>query len=117
MTMKDMFNEMIKEYLKGREVSALNYPIACVDSPLQITGTFNTAYLDNTRTKWITTETMVSARSGVYDISSGMGKGSIVFNSETSLVNASYTNIDENWDGWDGWKPGAFHIFYGGTTV
>jgi len=97
--------------------SALNYPIACVDNALQITGTFNTAYLDNTRTKWITTETMVSARSGVYNISSGMGKGSIVFNSSTSLVDASYTNIDENWDGWDGWRPGAFHIFYGGTTV
>lgn len=97
--------------------AALNYPVACLDNPLQITGTFATAYLDNTRTNWITTDTTFSARTGTYTVNSGMGNGSIVFTSNTAFVPANYTNLSEDWDGWDGWKPGAFHIFYGGTTT
>ena len=93
--------------------SELNYPVSCVTAPLQITGTFTTAYLDGTQTKWITTETSFTARSGIYDISSGMGNGSIAFNSKTELIDTTYTNVDSL----DGWEPGAFHIFYGGTTV
>ena len=42
-----------------------------------------------------------------------MGNGSIAFNSVTSLVPTTYTNVESI----DGWEPGAYHIFYGGTTV
>ena len=93
--------------------SELNYPVSCIANPLQVTGNFTTAYLDSTQTKWITTETSFTARTGIYDISSGMGNGSIAFNSKTDLIDTTYTNVDSL----DGWEPGAFHIFYGGTTV
>lgn len=93
--------------------SSLNYPVACLNSPLQITGTFTTAYLDRTETKWITTETSFTARSGIYSFSTGMADGSIAFDSKTDLIDTTYTNVTSI----DGWEPGAYHIFYGGTTV
>ena len=93
--------------------SELNYPIACVNSPIQVTGTFTTAYLTTVGTDWIVTETSFTARSGVYSVATGMGNGSIAFNSVTSLVPTTYTNVESI----DGWEPGAYHIFYGGTTV
>lgn len=93
--------------------SELNYPMACVNSPIQVTGTFTTAYLTTVGTDWIVTETSFTARSGVYSVTTGMGNGSIAFNSVTSLVPTTYTNVESI----DGWEPGAYHIFYGGTTV
>lgn len=93
--------------------SELNYPMACVNSPLQITGGFTTAYKDITGTKWITTETSFTARSGIYAPATGMADGTIAFNSKTDLLDTTYTNVDSI----DGWERGAFHIFYGGTTV
>lgn len=93
--------------------SALNYPLACINSPLQITGTFTTAYLDSFGTKWITTETSFTAKTGVYSVTTGMADGSIAFNSKTELLDTTYTNVQTI----DGWAPGSYHIFYGGTTV
>lgn len=93
--------------------SQLNYPVACINSPLQITGVFTAAYKDNTGTKWITTETSFTARTGTYSKDSGLGNGSIAFNSKTDLLDTTYTNVDHI----DGWEPDSFHIFYGGTTV
>ena len=93
--------------------SELNYPMACVNSPLQITGEFTTAYKDITGTKWITTETSFTAKSGIYSPGTGLADGSIAFNSKTDLLDTTYTNVDSI----DGWERGAFHIFYGGTTV
>jgi hypothetical protein len=93
---------------------ALNYPMACVTSPIQITGTFTTAYQDDTKTKWIVTDTSFTAKSGTYSPSSGMANGSIAFNSTTDLIDATYTH---GINSIDGWKPGEYHIFYGGTTV
>lgn len=91
----------------------LNYPEACIENPLQVTGTFTTAYLDSTQTQWITTETSFTARTGKYSEVTGMGEGSIAFNSRTDLVETIYSNVTSI----DGWEPGAYHIFYGGTTV
>jgi hypothetical protein len=92
----------------------LNYPKACLNNPLHITGTFTTAYPNRSHTKWITTETSFTATSGVYDGSTGIADGKIAFNSLTESVDATYTgNVTEI----DGWAPGAYHIFYGGTTV
>jgi len=93
--------------------SDLNYPDACVNSPLTITGVFTTAYLDVTKTKWITTETSFTAYSGVYSPGSGIGNGSIAFNSKTELLDTTYTNVDHI----DGWGRQDYHIFYGGVTV
>ena len=94
--------------------SELNYPMACVNYPIQITGSFTTAYNDDVSAQWIVTETSFTAKSGVYSVESGMANGSIAFNSSTSAVAATYTHgIDHI----DGWAPGSYHIFYGGTTV
>jgi hypothetical protein len=93
--------------------SELNYPEACVNSPLTITGMFTTAYLDVTKTKWITTETSFTAYSGVYNPGVGIGNGSIAFNSKTELLATTYTNVDNI----PGWGRYDYHIFYGGTTV
>lgn len=94
--------------------SELNYPMACVNSPLQITGSFTTAYLNELTAKWIVTETSFTAKSGVYDLASGLENGSIAFNSKTDEVDATYTHGISNIEGW---RPGTYHIFYGGTTV
>ncbi len=91
----------------------LNYPLACVDHPLKVTGVFTTAYLDNTESHWITTETSFTALTGIYNSATGMGDGSIAFNSKTDLIDTTYTNVDTI----GGWEPGSYHIFYGGTTV
>lgn len=93
--------------------SKLNYPMACVDKPIKITGTFTTAYMATSGVDWIVTETSFTALSGVYSVATGMGNGSIAFNSSTSLVPATYTHVDSI----GGWEPGSYHIFYGGTTV
>ena len=93
--------------------SALNYPLSCIDNPLKVTGTFTTAYLDNTETKWITTETSFTAFTGTYSIVGGVSEGSIAFNSTTTLIPTTYTNVTTI----GGWEPGTYHIFYGGTTV
>ena len=93
--------------------SKLNYPLACVNKPIKVTGTFTTAYLASSGTDWIVTETSFTALSGIYSVSEGMGNGSIAFNSTTSLVPTTYTNVDSI----GGWEPGSYHIFYGGTTV
>jgi hypothetical protein len=93
--------------------SALNYPMACVNSPIKVTGTFTTAYLATNSADWIVTDTSFTAMSGIYSAASGMAKGSIAFDSSTSLIPATYTNVDSI----DGWRPGSYHIFYGGTTV
>jgi len=94
----------------------LNYPISSLTSPIMVTGTFTTAYMTNDDTDWIITETSFTAKSGVYSVSEegGQTKGSIAFNSKTDIVPATYTNMK---DSIDGWEPGAYHIFYGGTTV
>jgi hypothetical protein len=92
---------------------ALNYPMSCVNSPLQITGTFTTAYLDNTQTKWITTDTTFTAKSGTYSNANGLSDGTIAFNSNTYLIDSNFTNVTSI----DGWAPGSYHIFYGGTTI
>ena len=94
--------------------SALNYPMACVKEPIQITGTFTTAYMNDAHTQWIVTETIFTAKSGVYDPATGMGNGSINFNSTTDLLDTTYTHGITTLDGWE---PDSFHIFYGGTTV
>lgn len=96
--------------------SKLNYPISSVTSPIMVTGTFTTAYMSDDDVNWIVTETSFTAKSGVYSVSEegGMTKGSIAFNSKTDIVPATYTNLK---DTIDGWEPGAYHIFYGGTTV
>ena len=96
--------------------SKLNYPISSLTSPIMVTGTFTTAYMTNDDTDWIITETSFTAKSGVYSVSEegGQTKGSIAFNSKTDIVPATYTNMK---DSIDGWEPGAYHIFYGGTTV
>lgn len=93
--------------------SQLNYPVACINQPLKVTGVFTTAYLDDSRTNWITTETSFSALTGVYSAASGVSDGSIAFNSSTTLVPTTYTNVTSL----DCWEPGTYHIFYGGTTV
>jgi hypothetical protein len=93
--------------------SALNYPKACIDSPIKVTGTFTTAYRATVGADWIVTETSFTAQTGVYSKPGGMANGSIAFNSSTSLIPATYTNVDSI----DGWEPGSYHIFYGGTTV
>ena len=90
----------------------LNYPMACVNSPIKVTGTFTTAYKASNGVEWITTETSFTAVSGVYSRDSGMAEGSIAFNSNTYLVPAIYTNMV---DSIDGWERGSYHIFYGGT--
>ena len=93
--------------------SALNYPTACVNSPIKVTGTFTTAYRATNTADWIVTGTSFTAMSGIYSVSEGMGTGSIAFDSSTSLIPATYTNVDRI----GGWEPGSYHIFYGGTTV
>ena len=93
--------------------SKLNYPEACIDAPLQITGTFTTAYqADNSY--WVVTETSFTARTGTYDYTDGMGEGSIAFNSKTDFLPPIYTANISNIGGWD---TNSYHIFYGGTTV
>lgn len=91
---------------------ALNYPEASLNHALQVTGVFTTAYLDTTHTKWITTETSFTARTGIYSVYTGMGIGSIAFNSKTDLIDTIYSNVSSL----DGWEPGTYHIFYGGTS-
>lgn len=93
--------------------SALNYPLACVTSPIVVTGTYTTAYKASNNVDWIVTDTIFTAKSGVYDNGTGMGNGSIAFNSSTYFVPATYTNVDTI----GGWEPDSYHIFYGGTTV
>jgi len=93
--------------------ASLNYPQTCITHPLKVTGTFTTAYQDSTHTKWITTDTSFTALTGTYDSDLGMQKGSIAFNSNTYMVDTTYTNVATI----DGWDVGTYHIFYGGTTV
>lgn len=93
--------------------SALNYPMACVNSPIKVTGVFTTAYKATQGAEWIVTETSFTALSGIYTPANGMTVGSIAFNSETSLIESTY--IPEDRIG--AWEPGSYHIFYGGTTV
>jgi hypothetical protein len=94
--------------------SALHYPMACLKSPIMITGTFTTAYQDDAKVHWIVTETMFTAKSGYFTPATGMSKGAINFNSKTDLIDATYTHGISTLDGW---APGSYHIFYGGTTV
>ena len=94
--------------------SALNYPTACINSPLKVTGTFTTAYPATIGADWIVTETSFTAQTGIYDPTTGMGNGSIAFNSKTDLIEATYIPTDNPLDAW---QPRSFHIFYGGTTV
>ena len=94
--------------------SNLNYPRSSITEPLSVTGTFTTAYLTDDSRSWITTETSFTAKTGTYSLSTGVSIGSIAFNSRTCYVSAAYTNMKETIDGWE---PGAYHIFYGGTTV
>ena len=91
---------------------ALNYPMACLDSPLMITGSFTTAYLPDGGNEWVTTDTSFTAKTGTYEPSNGMLNGSIAFKSKSEFIPTTYTNVDTI----DGWQPGAYHIFYGGTT-
>ncbi len=93
--------------------SALNYPIACVNDPLKVTGVFTTAYRAVSGANWIVTETSFTALTGTYSPSNGMSTGSIAFNSTTTLVESTYIHADSI----GAWAPGTFHIFYGGTTV
>lgn len=93
--------------------SDLNYPRSCLDSPLKVTGTFTTAYLDSSQQYWITTETSFTAMTGVYSKTTGMGNGSIAFNSTVELVSSEYTNVESI----GAWEPRSYHIFYGGTIV
>lgn len=94
--------------------SSLNYPLSSITSPIKVTGTFTTAYRPvNDKVNWIVTETSFSAQTGIYDDATGMGNGSIAFNSNTELIESTYVNVDTI----DGWNPDSFHIFYGGTTV
>lgn len=90
----------------------LQYPKFCIDHPLKVTGTFTTAYLDNTQAHWITTESTFTAETGVSNPATGVSDGEIVFNSKTDLLDTRYTTVTVI----DAWKPGAYHIFYGGTT-
>lgn len=94
--------------------SALNYPTACINSPLKVTGTFTTAYRATVGAEWIVTETSFTAQTGVYNAGTGMENGSIAFNSKTDLIESTYIPSDKPLDAW---QPGSFHIFYGGTTV
>lgn len=94
--------------------SNLNYPEACITNALRITGTFTTAYPDNTGTKWITTETSFTATSGVFDKYTGLATGTIAFNADTETLDAIYT---ANLNKIKGWEVGDYHIFYGGVTV
>lgn len=93
--------------------SDLNYPQACVNDPLKITGTFTTAYPYG-EASWVVTDTSFSAQSGTYDSSIGMENGSIAFNSETYLVESTYIPTDKPLDAW---SPNSWHIFYGGAIV
>ena len=91
----------------------LIYPRSSITSPLSVTGTFTTAYLTDDKSKWITTETSFTAKTGKYSPSTGVSNGSIAFNSITYYVSSAYTNMKETISGWE---PDAYHIFYGGTT-
>ena len=93
--------------------AALNYPMACVDKPISVTGTFTTAYMATNGVDWIVSDTIFSAKSGTYSIATGMADGSIAFNSTTYLVPATYTNVTSA----EAWGTNEYHIFYGGTTV
>ena len=93
--------------------AALNYPMACVNKPISVTGTFTTAYKATNDVDWVVSDTIFSAKSGTYSIASGMADGSIAFNSTTYLVPATYTNVDSA----EAWGTNEYHIFYGGTTV
>jgi len=93
--------------------SALNYPLACIDDSIIITGTYTSAYKATNGTDWIVSDTIFTAKSGTYDPTKGMQKGTIAFNSATYFVPATYTTVDLI----EGWEPDTFHIFYGGTTV
>jgi hypothetical protein len=93
--------------------SALNYPMACVNDPISVTGTFTNAYMASNGVDWIVTDTTFSAKSGVYSVADGLKDGSIAFNSATYLVPATYTNVDSI----EAWGTNEYHIFYGGTTV
>lgn len=93
--------------------AALNYPMACIDSPIKITGTFSTAYRASSDVEWVVTDTIFSAKSGVYNVATGMGEGSIAFNSTTYLVPDLYVNTQTI----DALGANDYHIFYGGTTV
>ena len=94
--------------------SDLNYPTACLDQPIKITGTFTTAYAATESSDWIVTETSFTAKSGIYNLSEGVENGSIVFNSKSDLVPTTYMS---NTEVLEAWAPGTYHIFYGGTTV
>lgn len=94
--------------------STLNYPESSINNPIQITGTFTTAYMPSGRSIWIVTDTSFTARTGVYSKGSGVSNGKIAFNASTYEVEPIYTaNITDI----EGWAPGAYHIFYGGTTT
>lgn len=93
--------------------SALNYPVACVDDPIKVTGVFTTAYRAVNGANWIVTETSFTALTGVYTAANGMSTGSIAFNSTTDLIESTYIHADSI----GAWAPGTFHVFYGGTTV
>lgn len=93
--------------------SELNYPVASIKKAISITGTITSAYLNDAETDWIVTDTIVSAKSGVYQSDNGLGDGSIAFNSCSYLVQAIYTNFNN----YDAWNVGEYHVLYGGTTV
>lgn len=93
--------------------SALNYPIACINRPIVVTGTFTSAYKADNQVDWIVTDTTFTAMSGVYSVESGIENGSIAFNSSTYLVPATFTHMKSL----GSWATETYHIFYGGTTV
>ena len=93
--------------------SALNYPVACINSPIIVTGTFTSAYKADNQVDWIVTDTTFTAKSGVYSVATGVENGSIAFNSSTYLVPATYTHMKSL----GSWATETYHIFYGGTTV
>ena len=104
---------VIADKFKLPQGSALNYPMACVDDPISVTGTFTTAYKATNGVDWIVSDTIFSAKSGIYNPTSGLADGSITFNSSTYLVPAIYTTVDSA----EAWGTNEYHIFYGGTTI
>ena len=93
--------------------SELNYPLAAVSKSITVTGTFTTAYLASNEVGWVVTDTIFTAKSGVYDNANGMEDGSIAFNSNSYFVPATFTHMDSI----GGWAPNSYHVFYGGTTL
>lgn len=93
--------------------SALNYPVACINRPIIVTGSFTSAYMADNDVDWIVTDTNFTAMSGIYSVETGVENGSIAFNSSTYLVPATYTHMRSL----GSWATETYHIFYGGTTV